>query len=377
MPARAPPARPALDADDLPHRFARAILRRNLELKPGENLTVEAWSHTLPYATAIVREARRLKAHPLLIYEDEPSYWDSVDHGEEKLLGAAPDHEWGALAKTDVYLHMWGPGDRVRLNALPPKKLGALFGWNEKWYQTAGKADLRGARLEIGRVYPELARAYGVDEESWQRQVLEGSMVDPAALARSAAPIVRALARGKRVHISHENGTDLTLALEGKRPAALLGRITPEDKKRNNFSRLMYLPAGSIRAPLSIDVAEGTIVGNRTCYYDDGVATFPHFQFANGRLVHSEFASGAERFDAPFKEATKGRDRPGFLVIGLNPKLHNTPQVEDVEAGCVLVSLGGSQQLGGRNKSNFFGWAITAGARLEIDGKAVPLPTPD
>jgi len=376
MPPKSPTNSSSLDSDDLYHRFARSVLRQNMQLRPGENLTVEAWSHTLPWAIAIAREARRMKAHPLILYEDEESYWDSVDAGEAKILGAAPTHEFAALAKTNVYLHMWGPGDRVRLNALPPKQLGSLFGWNEPWYETARKAGLRGARLEVGRVYPALAKAYGVDEEEWRRQTIEGTLVSPDRLARSAAPLARALARGKRLHITHDNGTDLTVALDGKPPRVMTARVSPEERKRA-FGSLTFLPAGSIRVALSPDVADGTIIGNRTCYYDDGVATVPRFEFAKGRLVHSEFKTGAERFDAPFKDATKGRDRPGMFVLGLNPKLHDTPQIEDVEAGCVMVSLGGSGFIGGRNKSNFFGWSIAAGAHVELDGKPLGLPTTD
>jgi len=63
-----------------------------------------------------------------------------VDHGEAKVLGTAAAHEWAALGKTDVYIHMWGPGDRVRLNALPPKQAEALFGFNDGWYSAARKA---------------------------------------------------------------------------------------------------------------------------------------------------------------------------------------------------------------------------------------------
>jgi hypothetical protein len=121
-------------------------------------------------------------------------------------------------------------------------------------------------------------------------------------------------------------------------------------------------------------VADGTIVANRTSYYDDGVATGATFEFSQGKLTEANFDSGEELFEKPFEKATAGRDRPGFFSIGLNPELHNTPQVEDIEAGAVMVSVGGNGNLGGKNRSNFFGWSIIAGATVEIDGKALPLP---
>lgn len=54
-------------------------------------------------------------------------------------------------------------------------------------------------------------------------------------------------------------------------------------------------------------------------------------------------------------------------------ELHNTPQVEDEEAGALLVSVGGNRYVGGKNKSPFFGWAVIAGATAEIDGQSLPL----
>jgi aminopeptidase len=360
-------------APGLNPKLAQSILRKNLNVKPGERVTVEAWPHTLPYAVSLAREARRMKALPMVLYEDESAYWDSIEKGEAKVLGTPASHEWAALGKTNVYIHMWGPGDRVRLNGLPNTQQSAAFRYNDGWYTTARKAGLRGLRLELGRPYPSLAKAYDVDQEEWTKQLMEASMVDPSELERRAAPVAKALGRGKRIRLTHPNGTDLTLGLAKRQPRIATGRPVVGDPKRP-FDLLASLPSGAVRVALDESVAEGTIVGNRTCYYDDGVATGPVFTFSKGKLTEARFASGQERFDGPFASGGRGRDQPGFLSVGLNPKLHNTPQVEDLEAGAVLVSVGGNRNLGGKNASSLFGWAIVAGGELEIDGKRLPLP---
>jgi leucyl aminopeptidase (aminopeptidase T) len=354
-------------------KLARAILTKNLQVRPGERVTIEAWPHTLPYAVALAREARRLKALPIIHYEDEQAYWDSVDAGETKILGTKPDHEWASLAKTDVYIHMWGPGDRVRLNGLTEKKAGEVFAWNDKWYETAKKAGLRGLRLELGRAFPTLADAYEFDQAKWQSQLEAASMVPPEYFRKIAAPIVKALKAGSTVHLTHENGTDLTLGLAGYAPQVYAGQIDKEAMKRP-FGMLANLPAGSVRVALDETVADGTIIGNRTSYYDDTYATEPTLEFKGGRLTSSQFATGGEKFEEQYQKGGKGRDQPGMLSIGLNPELHNTPQVEDVEAGVVMVSVGGNRFIGGKNKSPFFGWACLAGARLEVDGRPIKLP---
>ena len=349
-------------------KLARSVLTKNLGVRPGERVTIEAWPHTLPWAVALARETRRLRALPMVVYEDESSYWDSVASGEARVLGSSAGHEWAALSKTDVYIHMWGPGDRLRLNALPARQAETLIAYNDGWYSTARKAGLRGARLELGRPYPNLADAYGVDREIWTNQVIAATLIGPAELARRAAPVTKALASGKKLRITHPNGTDLTLGLARRAPRAFVGRPVVGDPQRP-FDMLCNLPSGAVRVALDETIAEGTLVANRTCYYDDGVATGARFEFSQGKLLTARFASGAERFEAPFRRGRPGRDRPGWFSVGLNPKLHDTPQLEDVEAGALTVSVGGNQNLGGKNRSPFFGWAVVAGATLEVDGR--------
>lgn len=353
-------------------KVARSVLKNNLRLRKGERVTVEAWTHTLPWAVAFAREARRMGAQALVPYEDEEAWWDAVDDGEDGVLGKAAAHEWAALGKTDVYIHMWGPGDRVRLNRLPPEQGNRLFAFNPGWYAAAAKAGVRGARMELGRPFPTLARAYGVDESEWRDQIIGATMVSPDDLRRAAAPLVRALGRGKRLRIRHDNGTDLTLGLARREVRPNTGRLTPAEIKRP-FGMLMNLPAGSINVALDETVAEGTIVANRASYYDDGKATGGVLRFHRGKLAGAEFSRGQARFDVPFKAGGKGRDRPGRLGIGLNPALHNTPQVEDLELGAVLVSVGNNRGFGGKNASPFFGFVVNQGASVEVDGRPVPI----
>lgn len=354
--------------------FARAVLTRNLQVRPGEKVIIEGWSRMLPWATALAREVRRLKAFPLVLYENEDAYWDSVDAHEDAILGATPAHEWAALGKADVYLHMWNAGDRLRMNALGPKRAQKLFGWNPAWYKTAAKAGLRGARLEIGRPFPSLAKVYRVDPSEWLDQVVAATQVGPDRLLAAARPIARALEGGRRIRIHDDHGTDLTLGLAHRRAQLEVGRVTKEDQKRP-FGMLTLLPSGVVRVALDESVADGTIRANRSSYNDIGMSTGGLFEFRNGRLVHHQYAEGSQFFDQDFRRGGKGRDRPGYLALGLNPKLDNTPQLEDREAGAITVTVGNNSFVpGGKNQAKSGGIVVNVGARVEIDGRRLRLP---
>ncbi len=359
-------------SEEARQKLARSVLARNLRVRRGERVIVEGWNHTLPWAVSISREARRMGALPLIVYEDESAYWDAVDDGGAKILGTSGTHENAALLHTDVYIHMWGPGDRVRLGQLPDKTQEQLIAWNEGWYASARKAGLRGARLDLGRPYPSLARAYGVDEASWRDQMVQGTLVDPKALRRAASPIAAALKRGTEVRIRHRNGTDLTLGLAHRTPTVWDATVPPK-AERGPFGMLTTLPNGAVRVGLKETVADGTMVANRTSFYDNMGATGGTFHFADGRLTEATYDQGGERFDRDFARGGKGRDQPGWIGVGLNPALHNTPPSEDLERGAITVSVGGNRGFGGVNRSPMFGWVVTAGATVEIDGKELPI----
>ncbi len=354
--------------------FARAVLTKNLRVQPGENVIIEGWSRMLPWATALARETRRIGAYPLVLFEDEDSYWDSVDAREDNVLGHAADHEWGALRNANVYIHMWNAGDRLRMDKLGPKRGGKLFKWNPAWYKTAKQAGLRGSRLDIGRPFPSLAKVYDVDQAAWMDQLVAASMVDPDKLAASAKPIARALERGRRVRIYDDQGTDLTLGLAHRKARVEDGRVSKQDMK-TPFGMLNLLPSGNVRVALDEAVADGTIVANRSSYNDIGMSTGGKFEFRKGRLVGHHFDTGASFFDKDYAKAGKGRDRPGYLAIGLNPELHNTPQMEDREQGAITVSVGNNTFVpGGKNKAQFTGIVVNVGAKVEVDGKPLKLP---
>lgn len=354
-------------------QVARSILTKNLGVRPGERVAIEGWSHTAPWAVAVAREARRLKAHPVILYEDEASYWDSIAAKEDGVLGAFPAHEAALVAKTDVYLHFWGGGDRGRFAELPDARQEKILAWNAQWYKLARKTGLRGARLDLGRLHPKMAERYGVDLSAWEQQLVQGSLADPKRLKADAAGVARALGKRGRLRIRADNGTDLTLALAGRPARVAYGVVTPADRK-NPFGMLTNIPGGLVRVALDEGTAEGTFVANRSSYSDASVARGGVFHFKDGRLTDAAFDTGGELFEKPYKAAKKGRDQPGLLSIGLNPGLHDTPQLEDVERGAVLVSVGGNAFLGGRNTASNFGFAINAGASLELDGRPIPIP---
>jgi len=356
----------------LHHDAARNIVTRYLKVRPGENAIVESWDHTMPMATAMVDEIRRAGGRTLHIHEDEGAWWSAIDRKQSKLLGRTSAPEWAALKATDVYVHFWGPADTDRLDKIPEKLFGEALGWFTPWYEVARTVGLRGGRVAVGFATPGRARQWGLDRARWEENILRACLTDPTETAKRGARLYRALAHGKRVRITHSNGTDLEVALAGGAPRLHDGTPHPRDKRYGPSDMLAQIPGGRIDIALDSKTAEGTIHANRRTNIWWHWTAGGTLEFSRGRLTSYSFEEGTEEFDTMYKRGTAGKDRTGSLTFGLNPAVKNVPILETIERGSVTLVIGRNGHLnGGRNPSNFMDWVSLAGAEVAIDGTPV------
>ncbi len=360
----------------LERRAARNLVRNYLGVRPGENVLVEAWTHTLSMSSAMVDEVRRAGGSAFLAYEDDDAWWRAMERKQAKPLGRLSDPEWAAIAAADVYVQFWGPADSARLERLAEKNLDDwAVGWFDRWYKLARSTGLRGGRMAVGWVTDSRVRKWGVSKLRWKKALLEACLVDPRDTARSGQRLARALTGSKTVRITHPNGTDLEVALAGGPFRIYQGYPHPKDAAYSEFDMMANFPDGWLRTALDGKTAEGRIVANRRSYDE---VWFPwttysggEFEFSRGRLTSFAFEEGEAEFAKKYARGTPGKDRTGSLGLGLNPRLGNVPFLEDRERGCVLLTVGRNAYLRGSNPSDFYGSICLAGSEIAVDGVPV------
>jgi aminopeptidase len=350
--------------------LAENVVKKTLGLKRGETVLIEAWSNSLPYAEAIQLAARRAGAKPLILYESEPAYWEAVDGGMAKVIGDPPKAEWDALAASDAYVYFWGPSDRGRFRALPPKTRGDLTQFNGQWYAITGKKKVRACRMELGLAEPSNAESFGVDVGAWRAELLAASAADPAAMAAAARTVVGPLTKGRSLRIRHPNGTDLTLGLK-HRPATVDDqRVDAQDLKAGN--NVVNLPGGMLFVALDESVADGKLVATRPSRFDRGLQMLRGgtWEFAAGKIAKLRESPGGT-FAGFYAAGAKGKERPGILEIGLNPAIKDAPNCEDQRLGLTTVYIGGNENYGGASKCPFQAGLMLEGATIEVDGRPI------
>jgi leucyl aminopeptidase (aminopeptidase T) len=355
----------------LHRQAARAIVISGLKVRPGVNAVIESWDHTLPIASAVVDEIRRVGGRTLHIHEDEEAWWRAIDRDQSRLLGRASAPEWSALKAADIYVHFWGPGDTDRIERVPEKTFDEALAWFSPWYAAARRSGLRGARVALGFATPGRARQWGLERVRWEEQILRACLTDPIETRRRAKGLRAALSRGRRVRITHANGTDLEVGLAGRAPRLHDGTPHPGDPRYGASDMLAQIPGGRLDVALDSRTAEGLIRANRRTNiwwrWDSGGT----LRFSQGRLTAFSFAEGGKEFARQYALGTAGRDRTGSLSFGLNPAARNVPNLETVELGNVTLAIGRNRHLLGRNGSSFMSWVTLAGAEIAVDGTPV------
>lgn len=355
---------------------ARNLVKSYLRVKPGENVIVEAWTHTLPMSSAMVDEVRRVGGSAFMAYENDDAWWRAMERKQARLLGRLSDPEWAALKAADVFVQFWGPADSARLAKFPEKTFDEwASGWFDRWYKIAQSTGLRGGRVATGWVTDARARHWGVRSEGWRKQLLEACLADPKEMAKSGQRLVRSLTGKRKVRITHPNGTDLEVALAGVPPRVYNGYPHPRNPAYNQYDMMANFPDGRLRIALDAKTAEGRIVSTYrsydTVWYPWDVYSGGSFEFTAGRLTSFSFDEGAPAFARNYARGSAGKDRTGSLTIGLNPQVRAVPYVEDRERGCVQLAVGGNVYLGGNNRSDFTGFVSLAGSEISVDGTPI------
>ncbi|HYB84084.1 MAG TPA: aminopeptidase [archaeon] len=347
--------------------LVKNVLSSTLNVQPGDDVIVETWNHGLPIAGPFLYHLRELGARAVLLFEDEETFWKSVELLPDEKLGKVGEHEWAALEKSKGYIFIPGPEDFPRMwrNRV---KFQAATAYNVEWYKRAERYRLKAARITLGYATRQRARAFGVSLASWERMLLAASTIDFMELRENVRKVGSMLRNGS-VKLTDSKGTNLNLRLAGREPFQDDCIVDAEDLDHGR--NVANIPGGDVLACPEETYAEGRVVFDRPLQLMGKWVGGVELSFKDGRLTDYHARSNADLLKTAYEKATGERDRVGVLGVGVNPKVKVGFLQDSLASGVVTVGVGGNDDIGGANKTDFYFAGVLTKATLTVDGNAI------
>ena len=178
------------------------------------------------------------------------------------------------------------------------------------------------------------------------------------------------------MHITHPNGTDLTLKVKGRPVGVSDGVISAEDMKAGGAANAVYLPAGEVYTTPVAGTANGKLVNREVVLSRQGDRQ-PH-DGIQGRQDGRRCRAAARASPTSRRSTTRSndprKDEFAYVDFGINPnvKLPANASVGNwVPAGTVTVGTGGNTWAGGNNSVPYGQTVSLMGATVTLDGKPV------
>ena len=353
--------------------LAKQLVTQSARVKEGDLVLIASSTRDMALAEELAVAARQLGAHPIIWYNSQQLDYRLIVDVPEKYDTQFLEFDFRLSMLADVLFRIdYGESNDLFADVPPERFLG------QNTYDVIEKADdnRRLPRVFLGNgLYPTAATAedYGISQEELANVFWGGVNVDYAKLQATGAAVKEILAAGKEAHITHPNGTDLTVSIEARPVFVSDGVISDEDRAAGGAGTKAWLPAGEVYLTPIPGTAEGTIVGTHNSF--DGPIEGLTLTFEAGNLTSMTAKSGLERMKEVYDAAGEGKEQFGFLDIGINPNVvlpDKALKGTYMGTGAVTIGFGQNDFYGGENSSDFnYDMFLPPGATVEVDGKVL------
>ncbi|HKE41753.1 MAG TPA: hypothetical protein VKG21_18120 [Casimicrobiaceae bacterium] len=257
---------------------------------------------------------------------------------------------------------------------ISPQRRAARAKASEPVAQAFYDRKLRFVNLGNG-IYPTatLAKRLGVPQAEVTAAFWKGAAV-PAAELRTRGEAVRQIfAAGKKITLTHPNGTNLSFAVDAGHGIVSDGALTPEKVAKGTAAGSTWLPAGELILPAVPGSADGKVVIDKVLFDGKEIEALT-LVYAKGQLTSMTAKSNLDGLKAVYDASGGAKSAFGWIDLGLNPGTRlpvGTGRVVWTVPGAITVGLGDNRGFGGTNASNFGLATQLAGATLQVDDKAV------
>jgi len=319
--------------DVLLDAVAKKVLTETLRIKKGETITIETWNPGLPLAKRLVVEARKAGAVPVMMFEDEATFVESVKVTPKDVLGTMGKQEYGLLAGSDAYVFLPGPPIGTYSPRLSREEVADSTRYNRSWYEAAEKARLRGARLPFGFVGKEYARLYGKRPEEFFRHQLKAALADFSTISSNGRAIGEVMPDGAEATLSSGRGT-LDFAMKGELEVED-GIVDEADVAAG--SNMTYVPPGYVLKQVDSASVKGAVELS-PAVTRLGLLEDARLEFEGGRIAKWTSRASKKMLDELLESVPPEKRVLSSVAVGLNTSMRYGFGQDRMVSGAVALS---------------------------------------
>ncbi|HTL31835.1 MAG TPA: aminopeptidase [Kofleriaceae bacterium] len=350
--------------------LAEKLVATSAHVKEGEVVAISGGTLDLPLLEDIAIAVRKRGAFPFITIDTDKIAKAMNTQVPDKYDAQSPKLALALARVVDVYITIPAVRDPGIAAMLAPDRAARRAKASQAVEDARRARRARVVELDNG-LAPSWSRAndLGIAEAELAKIFWDGLNADFTVVEAKCKTLRDTIAAGKQLHITHANGTDITLAVKGRKTYASDGVTSDADLQAGGPAVQVWLPAGDVYTTPAPGTAKGKLVDDRMVFLGKEI-TGVTVEIANGKVTSVSAKSGWDAIKARYDAAGPGKTEVGFVDLGCNPAVRTGGKLETwMGAGMVTIGIGGNAWAGGTNKEPFSLAYQLAGATVSLDGK--------
>jgi len=358
-------------------KLARVLVRYSTNVRKGDRVVIRGSTVAAPLAAELYREVLEAGGFPWVRLVPDSLSEIFFRHASEEHLTTLSPIEKAIIRETNVTIGIWAGTNTKALSRVDPAKQAKLSRTSrplleEQMKRSALPADNPRHLRWTGTLLPNHSSAQDaemglLDYEEFVYRAGKLHLSDPVAawkkLGQAQQKLADRLAKGRELHITTPQGTDIRFGIEGRRWINCDGK--------HNF------PDGEVFTGPIEDATEGLVRYSFPAVHGGREVRDVVLRFKAGKVVDAT-ASHNEEFLVKMLDLDKGARVLGELALGTNYSIkeytRNTLFDEKI-GGTFHAAVGAAYpESGGKNKSGLH-WDMVCDLRqggiVRVDGEVI------
>ncbi len=282
-------------------KLADVLINYSTEMKPGENVLIEAIDVPAEITVELVRLAREAGANPLVTIKSNQVLRSLLQNATEDHMQLIADCEAHRMKQVQAYIGVRGSTNVAELSDVPDDKMKLYQSiW---WRPVHGDIRVRKTRWVVLRYpSPSMAQSARMSTDAFEDFFFDVCTMDYAKMAKAMQPLADLMEKTDRVKLIGP-GTELAFSIKGI-PAV------PCDGKLN-------IPDGEVFTAPVRDSVNGVIAHNATTLYQGVVHDNIRLEFKDGKIIKAS-STDTDHLNKVL-DSDEGARYVGEFAIGFNP----------------------------------------------------------